>query len=154
LNVRAIAHGFKESSAPGFRNRAIRNHHEEHERMEANAAAMNSLFSSYTWYMCFRKSQASSKRQREALELKRIKWVLFPLFLHFEFSFGQKSNVIFLKQNVTRNTAIYDSDLSKTEKLNKRIPIDAAVLAGLTYSAGCAGKKNSRQTSRTGPSFR
>ena len=39
---------------------------------------------------------------------------------------------------MNERTAIYDSDLSKKFR-NERTPIDAAVSAGLTYSAGRAG---------------
>ena len=49
---------------------------------------------------------------------------------------------------------IYDSDLSKNKKLNKRTPIDAAVSAGLMCSAGRAGVKKLTKKSITGPSFR
>jgi len=74
---------------PGFRNRAIRNHHDEHQGMEANAAAMDSLFFSQTCLMCFRKSQDSSKMQHKAVEreTKEESSTPPPLFWHFEFTF-------------------------------------------------------------------
>jgi hypothetical protein len=68
--VRAIAFDSKESSAPGSRNRAFRNHHDEHESVVANAAAMDFLSSSYTCYTCVQNTLASFERQRKAIREK------------------------------------------------------------------------------------
>ena len=57
--VRAIAHVSKKSCAPGFHERAFKNHHAE-KSMEANAAAMDSLSSSYGCF-CFQKVRASNR---------------------------------------------------------------------------------------------